>query len=338
MKSPYFFKNILGVWRFAIMSLQLHLKEKKIKKIAHQALFRIIEDSFRIFPEQKTKSNEYRLKYVYSVKYTSVLLTGYQECSKLQANREIDEAIMYFITSVGILDDFYDDYPISETTIEVLLTNPNAVHGDSWNIHLFKILWAKVLSHTNNADEFKAIMLQIHRAQVLSKKQTQKELSFDEHVNIAELKAGYSFHAVDYILSKKVNPNLLPLLNKFGLFIQLTNDLFDVHKDLQAGIYTIFNRSKDLKNERLYYRNLVNEICEKIKITTDVNTRESLLFLFITAAVSEVCFHQFLKLQEENNGVFQPEKYARKQLICDMEKWENKKLWMRYFLKYYRTI
>ena len=33
-----------------------------------------------------------------------------------------------------------------------------------------------------------------------------------------------------------------------------------------------------------------------------------------------VCIDQFEKLEKNNNGVFEPKKFSRKQLICDMEK------------------
>lgn len=57
--------------------------------------------------------------------------------------------------------------------------------------------------------------------------------------------------------------------------------------------------------------------------------------MIIIGALGKVCLEQLKKCQQDTDGTFVAASYSRKQLICDMEKWSNRKSYLKISLQLY---
>ena len=110
-----------------------------------------------------------------------------------------------------------------------------------------------------------------------------------------------------------------------GFLLQLTNDLFDIHKDIQAGQQTLVTQTLDMSSIRdlweteleRFGRSWCHLPCPRSGI------RQSLYQIAILLGRGEQALQNLIRLQDRQGGHFQPEVASRSDLICDMERPSN---------------
>lgn len=110
-----------------------------------------------------------------------------------------------------------------------------------------------------------------------------------------------------------------------GGVIQLTNDLYDIYKDMQEGIITLAIRAR--QHEVIYalfhkHAQALNESIRKLPVTNSHKSDLSII-LNVIAAFGYVALDNLARLQG-NKALPAFETLARKELIIDMEKNANR--------------
>lgn len=110
-------------------------------------------------------------------------------------------------------------------------------------------------------DKFSAVyesLLCIHHAQKNSLKQQSTALSETELLKLSFEKGAASVIADGYLVLGTLPESIFAFLTKYGIVLQLADDLQDLHEDLSSGHLTIFNTSKDPTHRMLQTQKLIN--------------------------------------------------------------------------------
>ena len=106
------------------------------------------------------------------------------------------------------------------------------------------------------------------------------------------------------------------------------------------GIKTLTTTTSDIGKLRNTFSEIMDEtfsLAFKTKYSLK-NIKSFLRFISLGICRTYVCLDQLEKLQKANNNIFEPSKYARKEMICDMEKPGNIIKSILYYVKYDLTL
>ena len=218
-----------------------------------------------------------------------------------------------------LLDDAVDDLHLTSTKLLQALNDANQVQ-----FALPAKMYRELISDQNHAftEAFKTAL----QAQDASLKQLQEpELTDQELIAITAAKGGSWTFLYRTVLGHPILKGEKEAIYELGYLMQLTNDAFDVYKDLQNGQQTLFTNAVEIEPLKAIYLDQL----DKIKATFQTlnynrkNTQYALLAMSAIGARGLVCIDQLLACQHFTNGAFRLHEYSRKQLICDMEKPAN---------------
>jgi hypothetical protein len=238
--------------------------------------------------------------------------------------------------STGLFDDFYDKKHLTDAYIKKLYTSPYQFRGQNDNERLFNLCVITALENAENKELVMENAGRVHAAQMASRLQHDKGLSDEVIRQITFDKGGYSVVFYMSVFQQHMPGADQKLFYNAGALLQLENDIFDVYKDAIAGIETLVTRAPHIKPLRALYMERWEKV-KKFVFATGYSTEGKKAFLKILAAIVSrglVCLAMLEKRQKENNGIFDPAAFSRKQLICDMENPVN----LLRTLHYYATI
>ncbi len=119
-----------------------------------------------------------------------------------------------------------------------------------------------------------------------------------------------------------------------GSTIQFIDDLFDVWKDREDGQQTLVTNCGDVEELRLLFEKMTSETDALLRRLSLEKGRVE-LFLFEVrcfTSLGRVALRQLLEVQKRNSGLLEVEKHTRQELVTDMEKWRNRKEYLRLVL------
>ena len=179
-------------------------------------------------------------------------------------------------------------------------------------------------------------LLEVYKAQLESKKQTQAFITKKEIQDITFYKGGSSLLFYRTAFLPKPSADEEKLVYNLGSLMQLSNDIFDVYKDRENGIKTLITEAahiqpaRELLKQQLstYYRSAYDMGFPKKNVTAFL----SILSLGIFSRAF-VCLDQLEKNEVLTGNKFSVQLYSRKQLICDMDGLRNKLRSARYHIR-----
>ncbi len=217
------------------------------------------------------------------------------------------------------------------------MTKPQEQEPANTHEALFLRFYLNVLNDAD-ADHILRSGLPVYEAQVKSLKQQSPDISLEEIDLITREKGGYSLLYYRCPIQPNPSERESEFLFTAGAFLQLLNDIFDVYKDHQESIQTRPIRSTSLDELRSYFLSEMNAV-QRAYDRLDIPSKRSRRFfnlIILAMARGLTCLDHYQKVEYTSGGVFKPETYERKQLICDMEKWSNNVKQLKYFLYYRR--
>jgi len=232
------------------------------------------------------------------------------------------KALTYLGAISGLFDDFFDKKDLTESYIKKLIEQPEKQPGKNASEKLFISFYNNALEHAVDENLVKSYFFNVFDAQIQSKKQMCAETIIDDIEHITYLKGGISFLFYSSIFGENKNEKERMMIYKLGALMQLENDIFDVYKDHQDGIRTMVTSAKSINHLRKTYVALTEEIFD---LARGINypAKNIKLFLRIISMVicrGFVCLDMLESLESLTNNTFTIAGYARKDLICDMEK------------------
>ena len=254
------------------------------------------------------------------------------------SNEEIQRGL-YLGAFTPIYDDLMDSSGLTHSELISFIENGNT--KSSVSFRLLQYLYNKLKKNTKNFNIFEHYFKIAGEAQTESLKQIkEKQLTNNELRKISFDKGGYFTLLYRSILDNPLIEREEKAIYSLGNLLQLTNDIFDTHKDYKNKQQTLVNNSQDLSNLNNEFLvltdNTIKEFCNLAYPSKNIKSVLNEIIPVIARGI--VCLDQFLKLQENNNGVFEIEKFTRKELICDMENLKNINKCINYSISYKSKI
>lgn len=199
-------------------------------------------------------------------------------------------------------------------------------------------LYHSLMAHASH--EFKQAFDQALAAQDASLLQQSKEpVPVDALKELTARKGGTAMWLYRLASTNTAKPGELEAFHSLGYVLQLTNDLFDVYKDLQAGQQTVVTNCTDLSVLRTSYEGAVSDMLHRFTQLDYPRHRIRKCLLLISTVISrgEVCLAQLERLAPSGTR-WDPRKYTRKELVCDMERLDNLMASFKFSVAFYERL
>lgn len=237
-------------------------------------------------------------------------------------------ALTYLGALTGIIDDAFDENYIAVDRVYTYIQNQSSFTPQSPSESLMVFLGNKVLEYLPpiHQNDFWKVANQIFALQQQSLMQQHNLVNTNQLLSITRDKGGWPFVLYRYCLENPLPKEEQDLVFELGASMQLGNDIFDVHKDLQQEIRTVPNTILQIKNLKpIFYKWMRLSVDQYAKVFFDNESSKKAFLVYYLLGMSRcvVCMEQYEKLEVLTQGRFKPQEYSRKQLICDMEKWSN---------------
>jgi len=235
----------------------------------------------------------------------------------------------------GLLDDLFDEQDKEVVHLKNFIINPEKLEPKNSYEALLKDFYIKGLSFSEKPQALKIQAQEVFNTETESELQLNKELSEEKIKELTFLKGGHSFLFYRLCLDNTLVKEEKEMIYQLGGLMQMGNDIFDVWEDVHQNIQTLATKTTSIN---LLRNSFSTELEKTISLLSRCNypikqlqdfTR---IILFGLSRVY-VCLDQYMALQHSTTSTFQPEKYSRKQLICDMELFKNKKAAIKYYLR-----
>lgn len=224
----------------------------------------------------------------------------------------------------GLFDDFFDEEYLSDDAVENLITQQTKTARS--NEKLFDIFYKKAIESVEDKKLLKDTLLNVHEAQVKSKRQAQPNISTAEIKDITLEKGGASLIFYRSAILPEADKAESELLYEMGGVMQMANDIFDIYKDREKGISTSATTTRDMADIRRQFQAMLATSYRKaIALPLPLVQVKKFLSIISLAIFSRVfvCLDQLEDLQKLTGGIFNVNEYSRKQLICDMDTKKN---------------
>jgi hypothetical protein len=215
-----------------------------------------------------------------------------------------------------MFDDLFDDGGMDLEEIRSLVVAPENSDRPVAKVYL------ALLQITPQRDQVIQHLQQVCHWQQASLKQLQADISEEELHSITYHKSYYSVLLYCAVLDSYPSEDLLQLLYPVSGLLQLTNDAFDVWKDLQQQVYTLPNRYRNfekLKGLFLSETALINKGLMPYK-------KDCAITFHALPAMGWIALEH---LQKVTSGVTSLSELSRKELVCDMDSVQQQVKWLR---------
>jgi len=238
------------------------------------------------------------------------------------------------ITGMG--DDFFDKNRIGEEELKKLLSHPETASGKTAGEKLSLYFYKTAILNAPDRQLMQRSLLNVFFAQVESKRQKKNNLSWEEIKNITLDKGGASLIFYRTVFANQMGDGEERMLYSLGGLMQLSNDIFDVYKDMKDGVNTLMTTTKRVNDIRVLFTQLLKEGCAAAYKTGYNKANIKKFVNIVSVSIFSrcfVCLDHLEKSESLSGNVFSPQVYTRKQLICDMDTAGNKKRSVWYHIR-----
>ncbi|MDD3877696.1 MAG: hypothetical protein PHT69_13830 [Bacteroidales bacterium] len=228
-------------------------------------------------------------------------LRGYKPSSEEVQSALYSGALSYFV------DELYDtnDY-ISEALINALKSK-NSENSSKHRQLLVpaQYCFEKVLNQANA--DFLDTAFEVLEAQDLSRRQKESQyLDLDELRSITFEKGAKSVFLFRLILKNQPIAGEKEFVFTLGYLMQLVDDIFDIHKDYNEKIQTLFTNAKDVKELNRDFNLTLTLLIKQLKRLNYKSGNKTVCFIKITTVLARamLCFDKLLQIQKEQKDEF----------------------------------
>jgi hypothetical protein len=246
-------------------------------------------------------------------------------------SNEKERNILYFIM-VSVYDDFFDDKTLTLEQIDSIFYHPEEYIAETFFEKVFIYTHSRLLNDVADSAQYFKDFEGLHIAQKDSLEQFNPKVSDETLLSITTRKGGFCLLMCRHYLDTPYLPEADATWYALGGLIQLTNDLYDIYKDIQEGIITLAVRAKQHEAIYILYHQHAQALNDSIrKLPVKILRKNDLsIILNVVAAFGYIALDNLARLQGNNPSLPRLESLARKELIIDMEKNSNRFKLLKY--------
>lgn len=239
-----------------------------------------------------------------------------------------------------VFDDYFDDKSMMASRLKTMIENPQACIAENAKEKIFLNLLCTISEGVKDMDFFMEVCRKVYQSQVDALMQESADTPAETLRKITMDKGGYSTLLFITLMEYPPVKGDKEAIYYFGGMVQWVDDIFDVYDDTRDGIRTPASTAGDIMELRAEFESGLMEL-RRLFMNLDLPEGQKQRFLdlqwfFFTRAF--VCLEQFSNLEKQYPKPFKPDRYTRKDLICDMEKASNIIKWLKYFYNWKETL
>ena len=237
-----------------------------------------------------------------------------------------------------LFDDYFEQGNLSITRLENLILFPHNFSPINNKDKLIFSIYLELAPLLIDKAKFFEMVKNVFLAQKKAQQQKSKiEISQIELHELTFNKGGLSVLLFNSLILKENTDLLVDIGYQAGGLIQYADDIFDLWFDWKDGIKTLPNNCETIAYLSDDYSNQIKTLIT-LSNSLGVDSIQKRKFIevqlfFLSRAF--IAINQLTEITKTENGKFNPDKYSRQQLVCDMEKFINIKSWIK---EYYRIL
>ncbi|TDW97261.1 class 1 isoprenoid biosynthesis enzyme [Dinghuibacter silviterrae] len=315
----YFFRFLAQVLRTAFYII----RQRRIETRRAYALLAEVERKYDGRFSDKTRR---KIAVSYGI-YNPMMCDAFTALRGRRTTEAEKERFIYYFVCSSLFDDFTDVLALPEDELLALSFAPERFEPRNFDEAVFRDAHLQLRSFVHERTVYDALTRKLFQAQWDSKKQARTGvLSEDALREITFRKGGLSVLLCSFYLEVTPTPAERDCWYRIGTIIQLTNDLFDIYKDLGDQMDTLPLRMRDVAVFRVFFEDQVVGMFHAVE-SLEVTERRKGPFRLAMAGISAfgmIALDQFAELTPPFTG------YTRQELVIDMEKRQNLAAWLRY--------
>ena len=246
-------------------------------------------------------------------------------------SNEKERHLLYFIM-VSVYDDFFDDKTLTLEQIDSIFYLPEEYIAETFFEKVFIYTHSRLLNDVADSAQYFKDYEGLHIAQKDSLEQFNPKVSDETLLSITTRKGGFCLLMCRHYLDTPYLPEADATWYALGGLIQLTNDLYDIYKDIQEGIITLAVRAKQYEAIYVLYHKHAQALNDSIrKLPVKILRKNDLsIILNVVAAFGYIALDNLARLQGNNPSLPVLATLHKKELIIDMEKNSNRFKLLKY--------
>ena len=256
---------------------------------------------------------------------------------RLTSTEERTRMIFYFICS-SLLDNFFDRSELTNEEIEKICFRTNEFLPRNFDETVAINCHTKLRHFVMDKQAYLEVLHKEVAAQQASLQQFQENVADQVIEDIMKTKGGNAVLLCSFYLDHSANEIEQQCWYQVGVITQLSNDLYDIHKDITDGISTLATRCTDAWQMEKYVNQHIHHLKELIRqLPVEKKKKQRFAIEMIGLSVlAVIAVEQLKRLQGSAPQLPDFKTLTRKQLITDMEKPANKLRWFKYMYRYAR--
>lgn len=330
---------MLYLFKFSFIIIRFGLSLVSVRKKAKQQTIAYLQ---RMEETLDGKFDDATFKKV--VKSHSVFLPIVSDAFTLLHGRktnsmEQERSINYFICS-SIFDNFFDEKLLPVDQIESITFRPEQFVPSTFDEKAFLQAHLFLLNGMKDRKDYFNVLRNEFVAQAASIKQFNKTISNKEIEEITFEKGGNAVLMCRYYLDTEPTKEEEECWYQLGTMIQLSNDLFDIYKDLLQNIQTLATRCTNVYEIEKTFLHQVNGLRKNIATLPYSNSRKLAFSISMasTYTLGLVAINQLKKLQGRSATLPMFKTLPRMALIVDMEKPSNIWRWIKFVYQHGKLL
>jgi hypothetical protein len=314
---------------------QVKKQERDLKKNLFNLLAEVVPDHHQTFSAKHIK----RITKYWQLALNLICGNLYKLTGKELSTSEHKQIILLSVFG-PFFDDLFDENILDHEQIASLVANPSAYVAINETDKLVKEIYLELLRLTPRPKQFKEHLQAVSHWQQESLKQLSNNIPEEELREITYNKSYFAVLLFCAVLDHYPDARLLEILYPAAGLMQLTNDAFDVWKDVNNRVYTLPNLYLHFgKLQQLF-------LAETAKINQKLwqlpyPTKAKQTFAITIHSLHAMGFMALEQLKNVTAGITtfeQLKQLSRKDLVCDMDSFQQQRKWLRHirqFANYY---
>jgi hypothetical protein len=302
-------------------------QERYLKSYLPNLLRAIVPDYQQTFSDKDIK----RITKYWQLALNLVCDNVYKLTGKELSDAEHTRIILLSVFG-PLFDDLFDDHILNYEQITALITNPEAYIPLNKTDQLAKDLYIELLRDMPRRQQFITHLQAVAHWQQESLKQLNSNISQAELQEITYQKSYYAVLLFCALLNNYPDQKILEILYPAAGLMQLTNDAFDVWKDVHKNVYTLpnlYRNFEQLKQLFLAETSAINQLLWQLPYPAKAKQTFAII-IHSLHAMGWMSLEQLQDVTISVTSIEELKQLSRKELVCDMDSFQQQLKWLRY--------
>jgi hypothetical protein len=261
----------------------------------------------------------------------NVLCDNLYQLTGNELKEEEHKRIILLSVFMPLVDDLYDDQLLHHEQIISLVTAPEVYTPVNTADHVVKSLYLELLRLTPRRQLFIEYLQEGCKWENESLKQLSENITEEELYQITYNKSYYSLLLFYAILDHYPSPEMHQLLYPAAGLMQLTNDAFDVWKDVHNGLYTLPNLFRNFEQlQQLFLSEIASINRQLSQLPYPVQARQNYaITIHALNAMGWMSLEQLKRVTADVSTIEELKTLSRQELVCDMDNLRQYIKWIK---------